>query len=304
MPFAAGTGLLCLDAIHLPAQNTFLLSTGGTAFNILAHLHTKGWHTRFMGYIGNDRPAAYILNDLKQHQIPTRGILQSEGISTPVYVQAHAEDGHTFLRECPTCSTPFPRVTPLPLAFIEEQIAQQSEPMDIVILERAHPSAIRLAESARQQGALVYVELNRFDPDHEDAELLLSLANVFKCSMERLHYFEALPSRKNVPVEIITQGKNGVRYRLENTWYEQPGMNIENLVDAAGAGDAFSASLLESLVMHSRNHSPEAWEERIQNAQAYTAATCRSIGARGAISISHAKQFGDDFCVACARVST
>lgn len=300
---AIGTGLICLDAIHLPKQSTHWLAAGGTSLNILAHLKAETWSIHLYGHIGTDRPANQILNDLNTAGFPTKGIQHSESIHTPVYVQATTESGHVFLRECPRCNTPFPRVAPMGQAFLDQQIASLPELINVAIIERAHDSAIQLAEVAKQRGALIYVELNRIDPELDHPERLLPLADVFKCSHDRLHYFETSPSRSSIPVEIITLGDKGVRYRIGQAWNEQPSLSAEPFVDAAGAGDAFSATLLDHITQNKQKDIYALdWNKTIQQAQRAAADNCTFTGPRGGLVPHNQRIFGDDFCIACARV--
>ena len=54
--------------------------------------------------------------------------------------------------------------------------------------------------------------------------------------------------KTNITLEIITLGEEGLDYRFKNgKWIHSEPINIDGLIDSAGAGDWCSAGIIEKL---------------------------------------------------------
>lgn len=298
-PVIVGTGLVCLDALWLGEDETSPLFAGGTSLNTLVHLHRRGWRTQLFGLIGKDRAGEYILQDLSDLGIDTSGLYAIPSARTPIYVERIEPDGHRFLRECPRCGAAFPPCPEPTADQIDAFIASLPSRVDFCMIERAHSASLRLAQACAQRGAVLYLELNR-PGDETVCRELLGMANVFKTAADRRSHFAFLDERAFARLEIETLGSKGVRYRVNGgEWIRQQAIQCDKFVDAAGAGDAFSAELLASFA--ERNEEPHRWdrnglEEAFHRAQTAAANNCRFAGARGGMYERDDLLQANDYC--------
>lgn len=293
-PAVVGTGLVALDVIYgLDQTRAPDLYAGGTCGNVLAALAFLGWESYPIARLADDPAGRRVLRDLASCGVQTDFASLEPRRPTPIILQRIRLDGegqvvHRFATRCPSCGAFFPQYTPVPrepLAYVTSSLPSP----EVVFVDRVSPSAVLLAETAYQNGALIY-----FEPSAAcDARLvgrMLEVVHILKYSQERAHLF-ARPSHASVPLEIETRGPKGLRYRgtmfgrSGRAWRSLPGFAVSQLRDAAGAGDWMSAGLID-FVAQAGAEGFEALprdliEDGLQTAQAYSAWACGFEGARG-----------------------
>ncbi|MBK7635905.1 MAG: hypothetical protein IPJ13_17695 [Saprospiraceae bacterium] len=89
-------------------------------------------------------------------------------------------------------------------------------------------------------------------PNNKQFDECLDVAHILKFSNDRIKDFTKKHTTQRVPLEIITLGKNGLKYRFShdlnaNTWVDLPSYKISYVMDGAGAGDWFSAGIISKL---------------------------------------------------------
>ena len=129
-----------------------------------------------------------------------------------------------------------------------------------------------LAEGLRQKGTLVY-----FEPEGKDEASKLMDAirksDVIKFSDENVpdvSFTESFPDK----VFIQTMGPKGVRYKYKGRpWEVVEALPIQNVVDTEGAGDCFTATIINAIAEGGLTLSsiPAAIREAMENAS-------RSVG--------------------------
>ena len=152
--------------------------------------------------------------------------------------------------------------------------------------DRVSPASLRLAEKARNRGALVV-----FEPSSADAESkfqrAVDLCHVLKYSQERLGHLPDLPYPASPALIVETRGEAGLRYRWEGRWSQLDAFPVEDIIDAAGSGDWCTATLIHRLgrigAEPFTRSTDSAIEAALQDGQAAAAVNCGFHGARGAM---------------------
>lgn len=268
-------GYVALDLICYEERLTH--RAGGTAANVAANLAFLGWKARLAGVLGADAVGRAIVSDLRDNDVNVDDIELRGGAGTPLVVHEIRANGHRFYFSCPECGRRFPKYRPLaePTA---RSLAERLEP-DLFFFDRASKATAILAEELRKKGTIVMFEPST---NGREFERCFEAADIFKYSSDRADSIAELRSRTKPTLEIVTDGKRGVRATLGNTSIQLPAFEVE-VVDAAGAGDWTTAGLVWRLL----DHEPQAWSETIvrtalRDAQALAAINCVYPGARAA----------------------
>lgn len=302
--YLVGSGLLCLDVVYPPEQVTPFLFAGGSSLNAAAILSDWGWNAALVGRIGNDRAAQYLLRDLDSFQLDTSGILLDASINTPIYSQTFAENGHRFQRKCLQCGAPSPMVQPLDPEAMQKQIEKLPHSIQVAIIERDDLASVLLAKACKERGALVYVELNRMSNEEQCVELI-SHAHIYKYARDRCGLLPAQDATPRVALEIETQGKDGLRYRIsDREWRHAPPLTGVCFTDAAGSGDWVSATLIDQIA----RRGAETIEDELlridailAQAQAEAAENGKYIGARGRLYQARPIIQANNSCPVCGE---
>ncbi len=299
--FVVGTGLLCLDVVYPPGEETPLLYAGGSSLNIATILSDWGWSASLIGRIGDDQAGRYLLKDLSAFNVNTSGIIQDPCIDTPIYSQTFDESGHVFQRKCLQCGAPSPTVAPLSLEVMQQRIETLPGEITAAVIERDDPASVLLARECRERGALVYVELNRMSSETQCLELI-DQAHVYKYARDRCGLLPPQDMTPGVPIEIETQGKDGLRYRLSNgEWRQITAPQVDLFIDAAGSGDWVSATVLNQI--GSTKQMPDLenidLDKILAQAQSEAAENGKYIGARGRLYHHRPTIQACDACPAC-----
>jgi fructokinase len=268
-------GYVALDLISYEQRLTH--RAGGTAANVAANLAFLGWQARVAGVIGNDAAGRAVVNDLERSDVDVAELELRAEAGTPLVVHEIRANGHRFYFHCPECGRRFPKFRPLDEATVRS-IAERSE-ADLFFFDRASKATAILAEELRKKGTIVM-----FEPSTKGREFerCLRAADIFKYSSERADAITPLRSGIKPALEIVTDGKRGVRAKLGHEPVTLPAFEVK-VIDAAGAGDWISAGLVWRLLDHAR----DAWSETLvrtalREAQALAAINCVYPGARAA----------------------
>ena len=288
-PAIVGTGLVALDVILRDESDSPILAAGGTCGNVLAILAAWGWDSYPVSRLADDPPARRVLDDLADCGVHLDFTQLEPRRSVPVFIEKLKSDGtHRFSTRCPKCKGWLPRYSPVTAAAIRD--AQPSLPSaDVFFFDRASRGALDLAESYKERGALVVFEPSAAT-SRKHLEQAVELADVAKYSVDR---FDGLTTAGELPdgltLEIATMGASGVRFRghlfeQPRVWRRSPANRAAKVVDTAGAGDWFTAALLQLLIHEELTRSGETGiSQIIEAAQAIAAESVQHVGARGAM---------------------
>jgi sugar/nucleoside kinase (ribokinase family) len=301
LPRIAGAGLLALDVIISELDRTDALTfAGGTCGNVLSILSFLRWTATPIGYIGNDAAGKRVLADLTTAGVQAAHLIQRAEWNTPVFIQRleQTEDGrakHSFANAitCPHCGHPLvENAANAKIGTTPIRRFTGAERIDVFFMDRLSEDILSLAESARDQGALVFYEPSAKTDVHywQDA---FDLVDIVKYSADRFTIEELEPfiSRKSRSLwEVQTQGARGLRYRKHGThlsrdmqWTTSAAVPTTRVIDTCGAGDWCSAGLIHGLLTFSRERDPESFGQAVQFGQLLAAWACAFVGARGAM---------------------
>jgi fructokinase len=294
-PIAMGTGLLALDVIL--AGGSPIFAAGGTCGNVMAILGWLGWQTMPVARLNGDAAARVVREDLLKFGVRLDWAEQTPSTATPVIIERLRSDGtgeHRFSLRCPNCRAWLPRYQPVPVKAMRELLDRASAPQ-VFFFDRLSRGALLLAERTAQGGGIVWFEPSKIDDDAMFEEAL-AIAHVLKYSRERLPDLASIPLRAEGPLlEIETAGAQGLRYRGKGLraparWRQVGAVKATGMVDTSGAGDWFTASLIDQMARKGRADFESSLREKeavlnalFRRAQAASAVACAFAGARGAM---------------------
>lgn len=290
-----GTGLIALDLVT-NGDNDRVPRTwaGGSCGNVLTILSYLGWKSCPVARLGDDPAAKVVEKDMVEHGVNFQYVLFDRSVHTPIIIQRIlvAQDGnptHRFYWICPNCGKWLPRYTSIRLKDVRG-LCEQPLTANCFYFDRVSPASLRLAEKAREQGALVVLEPTRIKADQHFLKAM-NLCDVLKYSNERAKNSPQLAYASQVKLVVETLGSEGLRYRLRKNgrcreWKLMPAFRVRNLKDAAGAGDWCTAGVINVLAAK-RTSFDRMIEKTIADAlrygQALSALNCGFEGARGAM---------------------
>ncbi|MBN2329168.1 MAG: hypothetical protein JXR73_18660 [Candidatus Omnitrophica bacterium] len=300
------TGLACLDVMDVDSDEPPRLSAGGFP-NAMILLRRRGWSVAPVVDLGEDRAGDYVLEEFRRWRINDQFVRRRSDIQTPIYVLYHRNGGHDFVKQCPYCEERFPLYKPVSPDFIDAIEASLPKKIDVFYFDKVSPAALKLAKICRRRSAWIVFEPNRID----DADLFrqsVEICDLIKYSRDRRVGVQEITGAASVPLEIETAGSEGLRYRVtcanqKSEWRALPPAPLLDFVDAAGAGDWLTASLISSIATPSAFQAILKKEDELQRilikGQEASAYNCRFAGARGALYVDRPMLRGRDFCPCC-----
>jgi len=298
-----GTGFVTLDLVMNENDPTSppKLCAGGSCGNVMTILAYLGWDSYPIARLGNDTAAKPLLADFKHWDVKTRFVTQYPTDDTPIIVQKigvgySGTPWHRFEWTCPGCNSALPRYKPV-LLKEAAQLEKSWPPHQAFYFDRVTPSAVRLATASKEQGAMIIFEPSAVKDDTL-FNVCLQVADIVKYSHDRLGHVPELAVGTGVPLQIETLGAQGLRYQLgceRGRWKTIQPLRVENLRDAAGAGDWCSAGVIHSLAkgdfMTLHNAAETDIIQALNFGQGLAAINCRYEGARGSMYSLSQTQF-------------
>ena len=288
-PTCIGTGLVALDVVvsgNLVKDAEFL--TGGSCGNVLTILSYLGWSTFPIARLSNNVATELLLEDLNRWKVNDELLTVSETGSTPVIIHRITKDKaglpkHRFEFKNPEDGKHLPAYKPARAKDAQEIFAKQPEG-NVFYFDRINRGAIDLAKLYKNNGALIFFEPSSVK-DLKGFDECMHIADVVKFSDDRILDFDQLYPTAIAGLEIQTLGKSGLKYRRkgETDWKFIAGYQIDNVVDAAGAGDWCTAAIIYQLFKDKTlaEISISEIEYALRFGQALSAMNCTFEGARG-----------------------
>ena len=283
-----GVGFVAMDVIDVEGDR--FAAVGGSCGNVMAILAWLGWSARPIARLGGDAAGNFIREELCGMGVDVASLIEEKELRSPTVLQRFgtARDGtrtHRFSLTCPGCGRWLPRHRSVTLAQ-SASLGCGGEAPNVLYFDRVSPAALRLAETARSRGALVV-----FEPASADAEAKFQRAvdacHVLKYSQERLGHLPDLPYAASPALIVETRGDSGLRYRWEGRWSQLDAFPVKDIVDAAGAGDWCTATLIHRMGRTGAEpftrSTSSVIEAALQDGQAAAAVNCGFLGARGAM---------------------
>lgn len=240
---------------------------GGAPCNVLAMLGKLGKKTAFIGKVGKDMFGNQLKNAVEEVGIDTRNLIMDETVHTTlafVHTYPDGDRDFSFYRD-PGADMMLRKDE------VQEDLIRNSRIFHFGTLSSTHEGvreATRHAiEVAKDAGCIITFDPNLRPPlwkSLEDArqeiEYGMTKCDVLKISDNEVEFLfdttdydkgAALIREKfNIPLVLITMGKDGSRAYYKNLRVEVPSFLQEKTIETTGAGDTFCASALNFVLEH------------------------------------------------------
>lgn len=266
---ALGELLIDFTEHGLSAQGNPLLEAnpGGAPCNALAMLAKLGRKTAFIGKVGTDIFGTQLKQTLEECHIGANGLVRDKKTHTTLAFVHKTPDGD---RKFSFCRNPGADMM-LNEDDLDEDLIKNCKIFHYGSLSMTHEpcraatkKAIRLAE---ESGALLSFDPNLREPlwnSLEEARKQISFCmahcQILKISDNELQWFTgesnfdqgiiALKKIYNIPLILLSMGKDGSRAYTKNCFVEYPAYEQPLVKDTTGAGDTFCACILHYILEH------------------------------------------------------
>jgi len=243
----------------------FVARPGGAPANVAVAASRLGSAAAFVGSVGEDLFGDFILGALESEGVETGGVSrQSAPTRTSLAFVEIGPDGDrsfTFYRSSPAADEL------LSAGDVTEDLISGASFVNFgsipLIREPARSATHRIAELAREHDVPVAFDVNfrehlweGREAAREAVDPLLDLSTIVKLGDDELEPLlgtddvdEAAQGLldRGVPLVLVSKGPDGAFYATSEFRGEVPAFDIEEVVDATGAGDAFLAAALVHL---------------------------------------------------------
>jgi fructokinase len=243
----------------------FVARPGGAPANVAVAASRLGSAAAFVGSVGEDLFGDFILRALESEGVETGGVSrQSAPTRTSLAFVEIAPDGDrafTFYRTKPAADEL------LSAEDVTEKLIAGASFVNFgsipLIREPARSATHRIARLAREHDVPVAFDVNfrehlwkGREAAREAVDPLLDLSTIVKLGDDELEPLlgtddidEAARTLldRGVPLVLVSKGPDGAFYATSEFRGEVPAFDIEEVVDATGAGDAFLAAALVHL---------------------------------------------------------
>lgn len=240
---------------------------GGAVCNVLAMLSRLGKKTAFIGKVGQDMFGTQLKNAVEEVGIDTRALFMDEEVHTTLAFVHTYPDGD---RDFSFYRNPGADMM-LTKNEVPDDLIQNSRLFHFGTLSSTHEGvreATRHAiEVAKDAGCLITFDPNLRPPlwkSLEDArreiEYGMSKCDVLKISDNEVEFLfdttdydkgaALIREKYNIPLVLITMGKEGSRAYYKDMRVEAAPFIQENTIETTGAGDTFCGSVLNYILEH------------------------------------------------------
>lgn len=240
---------------------------GGAPCNVLAMLGRLGKKTAFIGKVGKDMFGIQLKEAVEEVGIDTRNLVMDEEVHTTLAFVHTYPDGD---RDFSFYRNPGADMM-LKKEEVQEDLIRSSQIFHFGTLSSTHEGvkeATRYAiEVAKEAGCIITFDPNLRPPlwdSLEDArreiEYGLTKCDVLKISDNEVEFLfdtsdydkgaALIREKYNIPLVLITMGKNGSRAYYKDLRVEVPSFIQPNTIETTGAGDTFCASAINYVLEH------------------------------------------------------
>ena len=283
---------------------------GGAPCNVLAMLEKLGKKAAFIGKVGNDMFGTQLKNAVEEVNIDTRNLVIDKEVHTTlafVHTYPDGDRDFSFYRN-PGADMMLTRDE------VQEDLIRDSRIFHIGTLSSTHESvreATRYAlDVAKEAGCIVSFDPNLRPPlwkSLEDAraeiEYGLGKCDILKISDNEVEFLfgttdydkgaALLKEKYNIPLILITMGKDGSRAYYKDLRVEAAPFLQEHTIETTGAGDTFCASSLNYILEHGLDN---LTAENLKELLTFANAAASLITTRkGALRVMPAKEEVLDF---------
>lgn len=283
-------------------NNMFEACPGGAPCNVLALLNKMGKKTAFIGKVGKDQFGALLRDTITEAGIDASNLMVDENVNTTLAFVHTFPDGD---REFSFYRNPGADMM-LTADEVNPEVVKDTKVFHFGTLSMTHEgvreATKKAVETAKANGCLVSFDpnlrpplWNSLDLAKEQMEYGFGKCDILKISDNEIQFVSGkedydegiayLQETYNIPLILLTMGKDGSRAYYKGMRVERPGFSVK-AIETTGAGDTFCGSSLNYLVDHDfENLTEEQLGEMLTFANAAAALVTTKKGAIKAMPI-------------------
>ena len=248
---------------------------GGAPCNVLAMLERLGKKTAFIGKVGKDMFGNQLKAAVEEVGIDTRNLIMDENVHTTlafVHTYPDGDRDFSFYRD-PGADMMLTKDE------VQKELIENSRIFHFGTLSSTHEGvreATRHAiELAKEAGCIITFDPNlrpplwkSLDDARKEIEYGMTKCDVLKISDNEVEFLfgttdydkgaAMIREKYNIPLVLITMGKDGSRAYYKDLRVEAAPFLQENTIETTGAGDTFCASTLNYVLEHGLEDLTEA----------------------------------------------
>lgn len=283
-------------------NNMFEACPGGAPCNVLALLNKMGKKTAFIGKVGKDQFGTLLRDTITEAGIDASNLMVDENVNTTLAFVHTFPDGD---REFSFYRNPGADMM-LTADEVNPEVVKDTKVFHFGTLSMTHEgvreATKKAVETAKANGCLVSFDPNlrpplwsSLDLAKEQMEYGFGKCDILKISDNEIQFVSGkedydegiayLQETYNIPLILLTMGKDGSRAYYKGMRVEIPGFSVK-AIETTGAGDTFCGSSLNYLVDHDfENLTEEQLGEMLTFANAAAALVTTKKGAIKAMPV-------------------
>lgn len=283
-------------------NNMFEACPGGAPCNVLALLNKMGKKTAFIGKVGKDQFGTLLRDTITEAGIDASNLMVDKNVNTTLAFVHTFPDGD---REFSFYRNPGADMM-LTADEVNPEVVKDTKVFHFGTLSMTHEgvreATKKAVETAKANGCLVSFDPNlrpplwsSLDLAKEQMEYGFGKCDILKISDNEIQFVSGkedydegiayLQETYNIPLILLTMGKDGSRAYYKGMRVERPGFSVK-AIETTGAGDTFCGSSLNYLVEHDfENLTEEQLGEMLTFANAAAALVTTKKGAIKAMPV-------------------
>lgn len=283
-------------------NNMFEACPGGAPCNVLALLNKMGKKTAFIGKVGKDQFGTLLRDTITEAGIDASNLMVDENVNTTLAFVHTFPDGD---REFSFYRNPGADMM-LTADEVNPEVVKDTKVFHFGTLSMTHEgvreATKKAVETAKANGCLVSFDPNlrpplwsSLDLAKEQMEYGFGKCDILKISDNEIQFVSGkedydegiayLQETYNIPLILLTMGKDGSRAYYKGMRVERPGFSVK-AIETTGAGDTFCGGSLNYLVEHDfENLTEEQLGEMLTFANAAAALVTTKKGAIKAMPV-------------------
>lgn len=283
---------------------------GGAPCNVLAMLERLGKKTAFIGKVGKDMFGNQLKAAVEEVGIDTRNLIMDENVHTTlafVHTYPDGDRDFSFYRD-PGADMMLTKDE------VQKELIENSRIFHFGTLSSTHEgvreATRRAIELAKEAGCIITFDPNlrpplwkSLDDARKEIEYGMTKCDVLKISDNEVEFLfgttdydkgaAIIREKYNIPLVLITMGKDGSRAYYKDLRVEAAPFLQENTIETTGAGDTFCASTLNYVLEHGLE---DLTEENLKELLTFANAAASLITTRkGALRVMPSRQEVLDF---------
>ena len=247
-------------------NNMFEACPGGAPCNVLVLLNKMGKKTAFIGKVGKDQFGTLLRETITEAGIDASNLVVDENVNTTLAFVHTFPDGD---REFSFYRNPGADMM-LTADEVNPEVVKDTKIFHFGTLSMTHDgvreATKKAVETAKESGCLVSFDPNlrpplwsSLDLAKEQMEYGFGKCDILKISDNEIQFVSGkedydegiayLQEKYNIPLILLTMGKDGSRAYYKGMRVERPGFSVK-AIETTGAGDTFCGSSLNYLVDH------------------------------------------------------